>query len=285
MTMKELREASGLTQSIFSEKYEIPVQTLRNWEQGTRECPNYMFNLLKEKVISDIFVNQNQENGIFNYKGSIFFEVMEDWQSHHIFSDRKHVEKLFHIYEEIPESKAPKGLREYPLGGCGVSWGKYFHSATSGETYNKYFKRINKHIEYAIKPFKREKWISLMEKYTTAKRLCAYEDNIEVILGPFVNMYDFYDVVMYQNIRFDGENVGNEYDKYIEEYYKHRVFYISLFIKISEEDAYKIRGRKTPGHDRDNMSKEEWHEYAERCKSISLETIKNLNWIDWWVFR
>lgn len=50
MTIKELRELTGLTQARFAEKYKIKKRTLENWEEGTRNPPPYVLELL-EKVI------------------------------------------------------------------------------------------------------------------------------------------------------------------------------------------------------------------------------------------
>ncbi|EBH1899270.1 DNA-binding transcriptional regulator [Salmonella enterica] len=36
MTIKEIRQASGLSQSKFAELISVNVDTLRNWEQGRR---------------------------------------------------------------------------------------------------------------------------------------------------------------------------------------------------------------------------------------------------------
>lgn len=54
MTPKEIRKLSGLSQPQFSEKYGIPLPTLRHWEQGQRECPKYVLDLLEFKVREDI---------------------------------------------------------------------------------------------------------------------------------------------------------------------------------------------------------------------------------------
>ncbi len=48
MTIKELRESTGLSQSKFAEKYHIPVGTLQHWEQGVRKPPEYVVYLLSE---------------------------------------------------------------------------------------------------------------------------------------------------------------------------------------------------------------------------------------------
>lgn len=48
MTIKELRESTGLSQSKFAEKYHIPVGTLQHWEQGVRKPPDYVVYMLYE---------------------------------------------------------------------------------------------------------------------------------------------------------------------------------------------------------------------------------------------
>ena len=54
MEIKEIRNLTGLSQSQFSDKYNIPLPTIRHWEQGQRECSQYVLNLLEFKVRSDI---------------------------------------------------------------------------------------------------------------------------------------------------------------------------------------------------------------------------------------
>lgn len=48
MTIKELRESTGLSQSQFAEKFHIPVGTLQHWEQGVRKPPEYVLYMLYE---------------------------------------------------------------------------------------------------------------------------------------------------------------------------------------------------------------------------------------------
>lgn len=54
MTIKEIRALTGLTQVEFAKKYEIPIHTLTNWEQGIRKCPQYVLDLLEFKVREDL---------------------------------------------------------------------------------------------------------------------------------------------------------------------------------------------------------------------------------------
>lgn len=53
MTIKEMRELLGLTQSQFAEKYEIPKRSIENWEGGQRKCPEYVLKLLERVVKLD----------------------------------------------------------------------------------------------------------------------------------------------------------------------------------------------------------------------------------------
>lgn len=52
--IKDIRKRTGLSQAKFCEKYEIPKRTLENWEQGSRECPEYVYKLL-DRVVGEDF--------------------------------------------------------------------------------------------------------------------------------------------------------------------------------------------------------------------------------------
>jgi DNA-binding transcriptional regulator YiaG len=51
--IKTLRKASGMSQDKFAEYFNIPVSTLRKWEQGVRECPLYLIELIEYKLIKE----------------------------------------------------------------------------------------------------------------------------------------------------------------------------------------------------------------------------------------
>ena len=53
MTIKEIRELSGLSQGKFAKKYGIPIGTLHHWEAGDREPPEYVLKLLERVVNED----------------------------------------------------------------------------------------------------------------------------------------------------------------------------------------------------------------------------------------
>lgn len=46
--MKELREATGLSQIKFAEKFEIPVKSLQNWEAERTAPPPYIIFMVKK---------------------------------------------------------------------------------------------------------------------------------------------------------------------------------------------------------------------------------------------
>ncbi len=44
--IKELRKKTGLSQSRFAAKFEIPVRTLQQWEQGISAPPKYLIRMM-----------------------------------------------------------------------------------------------------------------------------------------------------------------------------------------------------------------------------------------------
>lgn len=53
MTVKEMRTMMHLSAKAFGEKYDIPLRTIQNWENGARECPGYVLSLLERAVKED----------------------------------------------------------------------------------------------------------------------------------------------------------------------------------------------------------------------------------------
>lgn len=45
-----LREQTGMNRKEFSENLGVPYRTMTDWERGMRQAPDYVFNLIKEKV-------------------------------------------------------------------------------------------------------------------------------------------------------------------------------------------------------------------------------------------
>lgn len=54
MTVREIRALTNLSQPQFCDKYNIPLPTLRKWEQSKREPPDYVLELLEFKVKGDL---------------------------------------------------------------------------------------------------------------------------------------------------------------------------------------------------------------------------------------
>lgn len=69
-TIKELRAITGLSQSEFAKKYDIPVKTLQNWECGLSHPTTYLLKLiastLDNKLIKIIGDNK-KENTVYYY--------------------------------------------------------------------------------------------------------------------------------------------------------------------------------------------------------------------------
>ena len=50
LTVKELRELTGLSQSKFCKKYHITLGTLQRWEQGITKTPEHYLWALNELI-------------------------------------------------------------------------------------------------------------------------------------------------------------------------------------------------------------------------------------------
>ena len=55
MTIKEARQAAGMTQKQVEELTGIPARSIQNWEAGVRQCPeyveDYLIQCLKQEVV------------------------------------------------------------------------------------------------------------------------------------------------------------------------------------------------------------------------------------------
>ena len=49
-----MRRQLGDTQSEFSTRYNIPFRTIQNWENGVRKPPEYIMNLLTQRIEEDL---------------------------------------------------------------------------------------------------------------------------------------------------------------------------------------------------------------------------------------
>ena len=54
MNIREMRTQLGDTQSEFARRYNIPFRTIQNWESGVRTPPDYLVNLLEQRISEDL---------------------------------------------------------------------------------------------------------------------------------------------------------------------------------------------------------------------------------------
>lgn len=50
MTIKELRLAAGMNIAEFSNYLNIPYRTAQNWDNGSRQCADYIIELIQYKL-------------------------------------------------------------------------------------------------------------------------------------------------------------------------------------------------------------------------------------------
>lgn len=48
LTIRDIRQNTGLSQAAFATRYCIPTRTLEDWERGVRSCPDYLRLLLAQ---------------------------------------------------------------------------------------------------------------------------------------------------------------------------------------------------------------------------------------------
>lgn len=73
MTVREIRVLTGLSQVKFCEKYRIPLNTFSRWEQGKREPPDYVIELLEFKVKDDL--NMYGEFTLRNFLNTLSHDI------------------------------------------------------------------------------------------------------------------------------------------------------------------------------------------------------------------
>lgn len=60
-SIKEIRQSTGLSQAKFCEALNIPTRTLQDWEQGKRQCPEYVAELIAYRVAHDTSIPKANE--------------------------------------------------------------------------------------------------------------------------------------------------------------------------------------------------------------------------------
>lgn len=59
MNFKELRKRHGITQAKLANITNIPLDTIRSWEQGRRTPPGYVSDYIREKL--EVYEEQTKE--------------------------------------------------------------------------------------------------------------------------------------------------------------------------------------------------------------------------------
>ncbi|MDO4962093.1 MAG: helix-turn-helix transcriptional regulator [Eubacteriales bacterium] len=54
MNIRDMRIQMGDTQSEFADRYNIPFRTIQNWENGVRKPPEYIMELLEQRIRADL---------------------------------------------------------------------------------------------------------------------------------------------------------------------------------------------------------------------------------------
>lgn len=68
-TIGNLRKKYGLTQRELSEKYDIPLRTIQNWE-SRQCCPYYVYNLIAKDLSFQKYMDESKcIKGYFRYGG------------------------------------------------------------------------------------------------------------------------------------------------------------------------------------------------------------------------
>ena len=57
MTIFELRQKTGLSQSQFAKRFHLNVRTVQQWEQGVRKTPDYVIWLIARVIELEEMLN------------------------------------------------------------------------------------------------------------------------------------------------------------------------------------------------------------------------------------
>ncbi len=52
-SVKELREKADMNMTEFAAYFEIPYRTYQKWDNGTRECSDYLLKLMEYKLLHE----------------------------------------------------------------------------------------------------------------------------------------------------------------------------------------------------------------------------------------
>ena len=87
MTIKELRQQTGLSQARFAEYLNISIRTLQDWEQGKRTPPEYVTELIEYKLRNEGLIGKKGTNTVYVVTSEYEEEDFTSTQIEAIFSD------------------------------------------------------------------------------------------------------------------------------------------------------------------------------------------------------
>lgn len=74
MTIKELREKTGLSQQKFGDYFGIPRRTIQNWEMGTSECNQYIVEMMEYKLKNEGLIEESEKKDSFKVEATVIME-------------------------------------------------------------------------------------------------------------------------------------------------------------------------------------------------------------------
>lgn len=61
--VRYLRSLTGMKREDFANYLHIPLGTVRDWEQGKRKMPNYVYELIEYKISRELLNEEGDVNG------------------------------------------------------------------------------------------------------------------------------------------------------------------------------------------------------------------------------
>ncbi len=113
--IRELRKSTGMTQKAFANMYDIPLSTLRKWEQGEASPAPYIINLLAKTLPStdaslqqiqghdgNLYYYDKNKKTVSDARGNII-AVQENLDGVKEQNLRLYLQELFEDFYEIQE--------------------------------------------------------------------------------------------------------------------------------------------------------------------------------------
>ena len=113
--IKELRDATGMTQKEFANSYGIPLSTLRKWEQGESSPAPYILNLLAKTIPhfkgslqqicgtgEDLYYYDTLQRTVTDKRGNTIL-IQEDLEGVKTQNLALYLQELFESFYEIQE--------------------------------------------------------------------------------------------------------------------------------------------------------------------------------------